>query len=247
MASSPSQDARARVRRLLPLLALPIATACGPAAQGDAAAADSAVATAAPADSGWRSLLDSAATGWRGYKQATLPTGWQVVDGALTRTGPGGDIIHGTEMFGDFELELEWQLRPKGNSGVFYRATEETRRIFENAPELQVLDNIGHPDNATDLTVAGSNYALHPAPRDAVRPVGEWNTVKIVARGAHVEHWLNGRQVVSYELWSPEWEALVKGSKFVEWPSYGRAAKGYIGLQDHGDWVAYRHIRIRPL
>jgi hypothetical protein len=195
----------------------------------------------------WRSLLDARATGWRGYRKASLPEGWKVVDGALTRVGTGGDIIYAAGQFGDFELELEWKIGPKGNSGVFFRATEATTRIYENAPELQVLDNVGHPDNKTDLTVAGSNYALHPAPRDAAKPVGEWNTVRIVARGAHVQHFLNGRKVVDYELWSPDWEAKVKASKFVQWPTYGRAKEGYIGLQDHGDWVAYRNIRIRAI
>lgn len=195
----------------------------------------------------WRSLLDESATGWRGYRQASLPAGWKVIDSALTRVGAGGDIVYGAEQFGDFELELEWKIQPKGNSGIFFRAIETTERIYENAPEIQILDNIGHPDNKTDLTVAGSNYALHPAPRDAVKPVGEWNAVRLVVRGSHVEHWLNGKQVVSYELWSPDWEARVKASKFAQWPSYGRAARGYIGLQDHGDWVAYRRIRVRPL
>jgi hypothetical protein len=195
----------------------------------------------------WKSLLGAEADGWRGYRKPTLPDGWKVVDGALTRVGSGGDIVYAAEQFGNFELELEWKVGPKGNSGIFYRATEETARIFENAPEFQVLDNVGHPDNKTDLTVAGANYALDAAPRDAVKPVGEWNLARIVARGARVEHWLNGRRVVAYELWSPVWEAKVKASKFVEWPSYGRARRGFIGLQDHGDWVAFRNIRIRAL
>jgi hypothetical protein len=194
---------------------------------------------------GWRSLLDDKATGWRGYRQSALPGGWKVVEGALTRVGQGGDIVYGAEEFGDFELELEWKLQPRGNSGIFFRATEGTTRIYENAPEIQVLDNIGHPDNKTDLTVAGANYALHPAPRDAVKPVGEWNTVRIVVNGARVQHFMNGRKVVDYELWTPDWEAKVKASKFVEWPSYGRARRGFIGLQDHGDWVAYRNIRVK--
>jgi hypothetical protein len=196
----------------------------------------------------WRPLLPGGtATGWRGYQKETLPDGWQVVDGALTRVGEGGDIVYAAEQFGDFELELEWKIAKNGNSGVFYRATEATTRIYENATELQVLDNIGHPDNRTDLTLAGSNYGLYPAPRDGVKPVGEWNTVRVIARGGHVEHWLNGKRVVSYELWSPDWEGRVKGSKFNQWPQYGRAKRGFIGVQDHGDWVAFRNMRIREL
>jgi hypothetical protein len=194
----------------------------------------------------WRNLIDARATGWRGYQKKELPAGWKVENGALTRVATGGDIVF-SEEFGDFELEFEWKVQRKGNSGVFYRAGEATARIYENAAEYQVLDNIEHPDNKTDLTVAGANYALYPAVRDAVKPVGEWNTARIIARGAHVEHWLNGRKMIESELWSPDWEARVKASKFVEWPTYGRAKSGLIGLQDHGDWVAFRNMRIRSL
>jgi hypothetical protein len=196
----------------------------------------------------WRSLLpDGKATGWRGYREKELPAGWAVVDGALTRVGEAADIIYAAEQFGDFELELEWKISQNGNSGIFFRATEETERIYHNAIEYQVMDNIGHPDNATEMTVAGSTYGLYPAPRDAVRPVGEWNTTRIVARGALVEHWLNGRKVTSYELGSTHWNTRVSETKFNQWPSFGRARRGFIGLQDHGDRVAYRGIRIREL
>lgn len=219
------------------LIAIPPACAGAPEVNEEAAAAES----------DWKSLLDESATGWRGYRQTSLPDGWKVVDSALTRVAQGGDIVYGAEEFGDFELELEWKIQPAGNSGIFFRAVETTEFIYENAPEIQVIDNIAHPDNKTEFTLSGSNYGLHPAPRNAVKPVGEWNSVRIVVRGPHVEHWLNGQQVVNYELWSPDWEQRVKDSKFAQWPSYGRATRGYIGLQDHGDWVAYRHIRIRPL
>lgn len=197
--------------------------------------------------SGWISLFDGKTmAGWRGYRQKSVPAGWAVVDGAITRVGQGGDIVTERE-FGDFELELEWKVPEAGNSGVFYRATESTDRIFENATEMQVLDNIKHPDNKTPLTLAGANYGLYPSPADAVKPVGQWNQVRIVARGAHVEHWLNGKKVVEYELWSADWKARVAKSKFAQWPSYGLAKAGRIGLQDHGDRVAFRNIRIRPL
>jgi hypothetical protein len=230
-------------RRYLAFLLIPMACAESASRTSDTAEA---VTAAAPPAAEWQNLLDSAATGWRTYRKQGHE-GWTVVDGALTRSGPGGDIIYAAQEYGDFELELEWKLQPKGNSGIFFRGAETTEWLYENAAEMQVLDNLGHPDNKTDLTVAGANYGLHPAPRDAVKPVGEWNTVRIVAKGAHVEHWLNGQKVVDYELWSPDWEAKVKASKFAEWPSYGRATKGFIGLQDHGDWAAFRNIRIRQL
>jgi hypothetical protein len=112
---------------------------------------------------------------------------------------------------------------------------------------MQVLDDARHNDGKSPLTSAGSNFALHPAPRGAVKPAGEWNAVRLLVNGNHVEHWLNGTKVVEYELGSPEWKQLVSNSKFKEWPEYGQAAEGYIGLQDHGDAVAFRNIKIRIL
>ncbi len=226
-------------------LALSCAVACS---SGSTSRSDSATTAAVTPTSGeWTSLLDSAATGWRGYQKPALPDGWKVVDGALTRVAGSGDIVYGTEEFGDFELELEWKIAEGGNSGIFFRAGETAERMYHSAPEMQVLDNVKGADNATELTLAGANYGLHPSPRDAAKPAGEWNQVRLVAKGSHIEHWLNGRKVVEYELGSPDWEARVQASKFKEWPLYGRAPKGLLGLQDHGDWVAYRNIRIRPL
>ncbi len=196
---------------------------------------------------GWRLLFDGVGTsGWRGYRQESVPAGWQVVDGALTRVGRGGDLMT-VDQFGDFELMLEWKVNSGGNSGIMYRVTEEMDQSYKTGPEMQVLDDAAHRDGLSRLTAAGSNYGLHAAPEGAVKPAGEWNQVRIVVRGSHVEHWLNGTKVVEYELWSPEWEALVKNSKFIEWPKYGRATRGHIALQDHGDWVAYRNIKIREL
>jgi hypothetical protein len=94
---------------------------------------------------------------------------------------------------------------------------------------------------------AGANYDLIPLSTPAVKPVGQWNTAKLVVKNGHVEHWLNGKKVVEYQLGSPEWEAMVKGSKFAEMPGYGRIKKGHIALQDHGDKVWYKNIKIRPL
>ena len=175
-----------------------------------------------------------------------MPAGWEVADGALTRTGPGGDIIT-VDQFGNFELELEWMVAPGGNSGIFYRVTEEGEAGYHTGPEMQVLDDAAHADGLSRLTAAGSAYGLYPAPPGVVKPAGEWNAVRIVVRGRHVEHWLNGTKVVDYELGSPDWEAKVKASKFAQWPGYGRAPRGHVALQDHGDRVAYRNIRIREI
>lgn len=196
---------------------------------------------------GWKLLFDGKSlAGWRGFKSETPPAGWKAVDGLLVREGGGGDLMT-VEPFGDFELRLEWRISKNGNSGIMFRVTTAGEQTWWTGPEMQVLDNAGHRDGANPLTSAGSNYALHAPTRDATRPVGEWNEVRLIAKGPHVEHWLNGEKIVEYELWSPDWDARVKASKFGAIAGYGRARQGHIVLQDHGDLVAYRNIRIKPL
>jgi hypothetical protein len=195
----------------------------------------------------WIVLFDGRSLqAWRGFRRESVPAGWQVVSGELTRVGEAGDLIT-RDQFGDFELELEWKVTEGGNSGIMYRVTEEGEATYETGPEMQVLDDARHKDGATRLTSAGSAYGLYAAPAGVVKPAGEWNAVRIMVRGDQVEHWLNGTRVVEYRLGSPDWEAKVAASKFSRWPGYGRAASGHIALQDHGDRVAYRDIRIRKL
>jgi 3-keto-disaccharide hydrolase len=196
---------------------------------------------------GWRLLFDGHSTvGWRGWQMDSMPSGWGVREGALTRVRPAADIIT-TEKFKNFELSLEWNVAPGGNSGIFYRASEDDNAIYWTAPEMQILDDAAHADGANPLTSAGANYGLHPAPPGVVKPAGQWNQVRIVANGNHIEHWLNGVKIVEYELGSPDWEAKVKASKFAPHPRYGRNAEGYIGLQEHEYRVAFRNIKIRVL
>jgi hypothetical protein len=206
--------------------------------------------TLTPAEraAGWQLLFDGKTTaGWRGWEKPAMPTGWQVVDGALTRvSGGAGDIIT-TGKYKNFELSLDWKIAPGGNSGIFYRASEQDSAIYWTAPEMQVLDDARHPDGKSRLTSAGSDYGLYEAPSGIVKPAGEWNEARIIVQGRHVEHWLNGVRLLQYELMSPDWEMRVQGSKFAPHPYYGRNAEGYIGLQDHGDWVAFRNIKIRVL
>jgi hypothetical protein len=196
-----------------------------------------------PRDLDWRALT---AERWRGFKQDRLPPGWQVVSGALTRVAPAGDIVS-REQFGDFELALEWKVGPAGNSGVFYRVLElpELGAVWQSGPEAQVLDDARHADGARPETSAGACYGLYPAPRGVVRAAGEWNEMRIRVQEGRVEHWLNGRRVVEYRLGSPEWRERVGRSKFAGLAHYGRAPRGHLALQDHGDWVAYRNIRVR--
>ncbi len=204
--------------------------------------------TAAEKAEGFVPLFDgSTLDGWRLYRQQQRPVrGWRVVDGAITRVAADGDLV--TERtYADFELRLDWKVAPKGNSGIFYRASESEPAIYHSAPEYQVLDNLGHPDGKDAKTSASAAYGLFAPAKSVARPAGQWNSARIVARGAHVEHWLNGEKVVEYALWSPAWKALVAASKFKEWPAYGQARTGHIGLQDHGDEVAYRNIRIKVL
>jgi hypothetical protein len=197
------------------------------------------------AEGEWRSLFDGRSlNAWRGFHLDQAPAGWQIVDGAITRVGKAGDLIT-RDVFGDFELVLEWRVAAGGNSGIMYRVSEEAKETYHTSPEMQVLDDAGHPDGRSRLTAAGAVYGLYAAPAGVVKPAGEWNAVRILARGPHVEHWLNGVKVAAYELGSADWRERVAASKFSKWAGYGRAATGHIALQDHGDRVAYRNIRIR--
>jgi hypothetical protein len=210
---------------------------------------EASVSTSDSSEPGWRVLFDGrTADQWRAYRGDRLPAGWQVVDGALTRVAAGGDLVT-REEFEDFELALEWKVEPGGNSGIMYRVAEapELEATWQSGPEYQVLDDARHADGRRPETSAGSCYGLYPVPRGVVRAAGEWNEARIVVQGTRVEHWLNGQRVVSYELGSPDWEARVRASKFVTMPRYGREPRGHIALQDHGDRVAYRNIRIRPI
>jgi len=221
--------------------------AAGALVSGSLAAQAPNTLTEAERQAGWKLLFDGRSTaGWRGYKQDTMPAGWSVVDGALTRTAQGGDIIT-TDKFRSFELAIEWKVSAGGNSGIFYHGVEGDGPIYYSAPEMQVLDDERHADGKSPLTSAGAAYGLYPAPRGIVKPVGEWNVARILVEGNRVQHWLNGTKTADYELGSAEWLEKVKNSKFNAWPAYGKAAEGHIGLQDHGDWVAFRNIKIRVL
>lgn len=196
---------------------------------------------------GWELLFDGETIEkWRGFRQEDMHDGWAIEDGCLVRVGDGGDIIT-REQFDDFELTLEWKLEEGGNSGIFYNVIEDYPIAHESGPEMQVLDNTKHNDGKNTLTSAGSLYALIAPVKDVTKPVGEFNTVLIRIVGNHVEHHLNGVKLLEYELGSDEWQALVAVSKFKDKPGYGKSPMGHIALQDHGDRVYYRNIKIRKL
>lgn len=236
------------------LLLSPSLTGCAGAQSGQPARAVDAQGPSLPLPAGVKAgaWVDLFAGGpsrhWRGYKQDTLPSAWayDAASNTITRTRFGGDIIT-RQQYADFEFEIEWKVIPGGNSGIFYHATEGTAVIYENAPEMQVLDNQRHNDGKNTLTSAGANYGLNAPARDVTRPVGEWNRARVVVIGSHVEHWLNGEKLLEYELWTPEWTEKVSKTKFAQWPTYGLARRGHIGLQEHGDLIHFRHARVREL
>ncbi|MCA8960250.1 MAG: DUF1080 domain-containing protein [Planctomycetes bacterium] len=196
----------------------------------------------------WRTLFDGTSTAeWRGYRRDGFPEkGWQVDEGTLhvVKGGGGGDIVT-KDRFADFELELEWRVsEPNANSGIIYRVSEEAGASYETGPEMQVL---GDPELSDKSTSAGGLYALYDTVGKKLNPIGEWNQARVVVRGHHVEHWLNGARIVQCEMHSPDWYARVAKSKFAGMPLFGTVGRGHIALQDHGNDVWYRNIRIRDL
>jgi len=208
----------------------------------------------------WTVLFDGSSTaGWRGYNKDKFPeSGWVIENGALKclgsgqgeAGGSGGDIIYG-KKFKDFRLKLEWKISEGGNSGIFYLAEElPGEPIWKSSPEMQILDNAKHPDallGKDGNRQAGSLYDLIPAKPQNTKPAGEWNEVEIMVYQGTVVHKQNGETVLEYHIGTPEWNKLIEGSKFKEMPEFGKYREGYIGLQDHGNDVWYRNIKILEL
>jgi len=200
---------------------------------------------------GWELLFDGqSADKWKMFNGGEV-SGWKIVDGELHNSGVGsdhgGDIITKNE-YENFELSLEWKIAPESNSGVLYHVEEgKTRAIYESGPEYQLLDDNGWPTELEDHQYSGANYAMHVPLGAEVNPIDEWNTTRIVVNNPHVEHWLNGKKVVEYELWSDEWKELKENGKWADFPYYGASKKGHIGLQDHGGLTMFRNIKIREM
>lgn len=214
---------------------------CVAALAGPAMAADNTL-TAAEKAAGWKLLFDGKSMdAWRGFKKPA--SDWKVADGALAPDPKAsGDLIT-KEQFGSFELAFDWKVSPKGNSGVMYHVTEDAAQSYFSGPEYQVLDNSrGEPP----LQRAGALYDLYAPSADVTKPVGEFNQSRLIVTGNHVEHWLNGRKVAAYELGSPEFKAKVAASKFKAWP-FAASPTGHIALQNHGDDVWYKNLKVRAL
>jgi hypothetical protein len=208
-------------------------------------------------ETGWRPLFDGKTTaGWRGYRMDSMPPGWEVIEGALVRVSGGaggkgaggGDDIITVEQFDNFELRLEWKIVDRaGNSGLIIRAGEDATTSWHTGPEMQILDNDAYPDRDV-RQLAGACYDLYAPSQDVSKPRGEWNAVRIVADGAHMEHWLNGEKLLEYELGSEDWNRRVATSKFKDMKRFqDPPARGHICLQDHTARIEYRNIAIRPL
>jgi hypothetical protein len=223
------------------------AAPAGPPPAGPAAAMNS--LTPAEKASGWRLLFDGLTPlGWRGYCQSGFPTkGWSIRDGMLVSSagGGGGDLVT-EEEFGDFELALEYRCAPKANSGIMFRVDETLDAPWQTGPEFQILDDAGlgltpdHPHSAAAL------YDLAaPAAGKVSKPAGEWNRARIMLRDGRLRHWLNDVKVVDIRVDGEEWARMIAGSKFKSYPGFGVLPKGHIALQDHGDEVAYRNIKLR--
>jgi len=211
-------------------------------------------------ETGWVLLFDGKTSdGWRGYNKTNFPADWNIEDGTIHLKGSGngeagsvngGDLIYG-KKFTNFHLKLEWKISNGGNSGIFYLAQEiPGKEIWRTAPEFQLLDNDRHPDallGKDGNRQAGSLYDLIPANPQNTKPAGEWNSAEILVYQGTVIHFQNGQKILEYHLWTPEWNELVKNSKFPTYnPDWAKVAKeGYIGLQDHGNDVWVRNVRIQ--
>ncbi|QEC53486.1 uncharacterized protein DUF1080 [Anseongella ginsenosidimutans] len=202
---------------------------------------------------GWVLLFNGQTTeGWKGYNRDDVPVAWVVEEGTLTldtaKLGSGGGDIMTAAAYEDYELRLEWKISPNGNSGIIYNVVEgEHPATYHTGPEMQVLDNDGHPDGKIEKHRAGDLYDLIKSSEEPVKPVGEWNQVRLVQKDGKIEHWLNGVKIVEVDTNTPQWAELIAGSKFSSMPDFGKSQKGHIALQDHGNKVWYRNIKLKQL
>lgn len=205
-------------------------------------------------EAGFQSLFDGESLEhWRGFKLDQVPAGWAVADGVVhflppegDDAGPRADLLS-REQYRNFEFRFDWAVTAGGNSGVMFHVSEDAPASFSTGPEFQILDDGGHRDGQRMETSAASNYALHARQGGELAPLGEFNASALRVEGAAVTHWLNGEKVVEYTLWDDEWKELVAASKFASMPGYGMMETGHIALQDHGNEIWFRNLRILVL
>lgn len=210
-------------------------------------------------DAGWVALFDGATTtGWHTYGKNTIGKAWRVDNGALHldasskkdwQTAEGGDIITDQE-FENYHFKVDWKISPNGNSGIIFNIKEDPAKFqypWYTGPEMQVLDNEGHADGKISKHRAGNLYDLIAVSKENVKPVGEWNTAEIVNNRGKLDFYLNGEHVVDTRTDDETWRNLIAGSKFKNMADFGKESRGRIGLQDHGDNVWFRNIKIKRL
>jgi hypothetical protein len=209
--------------------------------------------TTATSEDGWISLFDGKTlSGWRNFKSQGAGPAWKALDGTLmfdpSAGEKGGDLIT-NEEYENYEFSIEWKIDSCGNSGILFNVVEDDKykEVWETGPEMQVLDNACHPDAKIIKHRAGDLYDLISCSTETVKPAGEWNEARIVSKNASYEFHLNGTKVVSFTMHTPEWDQMIANSKFKDMPAFGKATKGHIALQDHGDKVWFRNIRIKVL
>lgn len=204
-----------------------------------------------PGAKGWISLFDGKdLAGWRGYQHKSTAA-WDVVDGTLHCNGHKADAAH-TDLITDgeyrnFELSIQWKISPASNSGILFHVSEKYPHTYTSGPEYQIIDDKGWPGKLEPWQHTGCNYAMQLPDTVVTLPVGSWNTTRIVVRGAHVEHWLNGVKILQYEMWSPEWNKEKATGKWKDDPAYGMEKTGHIALQYHGGDVWFRNIKLKKL
>ena len=252
-----------RLRRLLSTTCLAAATfaaALVPVAAREASPPEARSPAAHPPNTltekektdGWRLLFDGKSMdAWRRFRGDKIGELWKVEDGAMVMTAGGGGDVVTKDKFDSFELVLEYNIAPGGNSGVMFHVQETDPEPGMNGPEVQLLDNAGGRDGQK----AGWLYELYPPPvdpktgkpLDATKPAGQWNRLRIVIDGPKGSIEMNGVKYASFEMWSEEWDRRVAASKFRQWPQFAKARTGHINLQDHGSRVAFRNVKIRPI
>ena len=197
---------------------------------------------------GWKLLFNGRdMSQWRNYQKDRVNKKWIVYDGAMVITGKGaGDLIT-RKKHRNFDLRLEWQISVGGNSGLFILSDEETRVIYMHAPEIQFLDNERHPDNKQDNHLSGSLYDMIASPAASHRKAGEWNQLRILLEDKALTVWQNSEVTAEVTIGSEAWNDLVAQSKFKNWQGFGANDEGFIGLQDHGDQISFRNIKIKSL
>lgn len=209
----------------------------------------------ANAQKGFKSLFDGKTTeGWHTYNKTVVGSAWDVEDGALhmspVKKGKdgGGDLVTNKE-YSNFHLKLEWKVAPKANSGIIFYVHEDPKysQTYLTGPEMQVIDNDGHADGKITKHRAGDLYDMVKSSSEPVKAVGEWNKAEIISNKGKLTFVLNGVKIVETTVWDDNWKALIAGSKFADWQGFGTYNTGKIALQDHGDEVWYRNIKIKEL